>query len=170
MMEEEIEGMIDNLSLMAVGGSIDIPIDKVNILRGHEEEVFLCAWNPAIDLLASGSGDSTARIWNMKDGLCVGSHLVLDHCIDVEGIELVSKEGVTSLDWNSDGSLLATGSHDGHARIWGNSGDLALVRQHKAPIIALKWNKKSNYILSASADKVSLRIILNLKFNYCVEV
>jgi hypothetical protein len=28
-------------------------------------KVFICAWNPKQDLLASGSGDSTARIWNM---------------------------------------------------------------------------------------------------------
>ena len=35
-------------------------------LRGHDSEVFICAWAPNADLLASGSGDSTARIWNLQ--------------------------------------------------------------------------------------------------------
>lgn len=29
---------------------------------------------------------------------------------------------VTTLDWNVDGSLLATGSYDGYARIWNSAG------------------------------------------------
>ncbi len=34
---------------------------KSELLTGHDSEVFICAWNPKQDLLASGSGDSTAR-------------------------------------------------------------------------------------------------------------
>lgn len=41
-------------SLMEVDGSIEIPASKATVLRGHESEVFICAWNPATDLLASG--------------------------------------------------------------------------------------------------------------------
>ena len=55
-----------------------------------------------------------------------------------------------------DGTLLATGSYDGYARIWTTDGRLAsTLGQHKGPIFALKWNKKGNYILSAGVDKVS---------------
>jgi transducin (beta)-like 1 len=39
---------------------------RVKTLRGHESEVFICAWAPNANLLASGSGDSTARIWNLQ--------------------------------------------------------------------------------------------------------
>lgn len=31
---------------------------------------------------------------------------------------------ITTMDWNADGSLLATGSYDGHARVWTKSGAL----------------------------------------------
>lgn len=49
---------------MDVDQSIEIPASKATVLRGHESEVFICAWNPSTDLLASGSGDSTARYVN----------------------------------------------------------------------------------------------------------
>ena len=59
-----------------------------------------------------------------------------------------SNKDVTSLDWNSSGSLLATGSYDGYARIWSTTGELKnTLGQHKGPIFALKWNKSGNYIL-----------------------
>lgn len=56
-----------------------------------------------------------------------------------------------------DGTLLATGSYDGYARIWTTDGILAsTLGQHKGPIFALKWNKKGNYILSAGVDKTTI--------------
>ena len=66
--------------LMADIVGIDIPPSRATTLRGHESEVFICAWNPTTDLLASGSGDSTARIWNIVERDS-SSHLVLRHCI-----------------------------------------------------------------------------------------
>lgn len=142
---------------MEVDQSIEIPSSKATVLRGHESEVFICAWNPTTDLLASGSGDSTARIWDMSDNSTSPNQLVLRHCIQKGGTEVPSNKDVTSLDWNCDGSLLATGSYDGYARIWTTDGRLAdTLGQHKGPIFALKWNKKGNYILSAGVDRTTI--------------
>lgn len=85
---------------MDVDGSIEIPASKATVLRGHESEVFICAWNPSTDLLASGSGDSTARIWDMSDNSASPNQLVLRHCIQKGGAEVPSNKDVTSLDWN----------------------------------------------------------------------
>lgn len=103
------------------------------------------------------SGDSTARIWNMTDPTTAPNQLVLRHCIQKGGTEVPSNKDVTSLDWNCDGTLLATGSYDGFARIWTTEGRLAsTLGQHKGPIFALKWNKRGNYILSAGVDKTTI--------------
>lgn len=85
---------------MEVDSSIEIPMSKVSVLRGHESEVFICAWNPTRDFLASGSGDSTARIWDMTDSAASSNQLVLRHCIQKGGTEVPSNKDVTSLDWN----------------------------------------------------------------------
>jgi len=151
------ENHTSNNNNAEVDGSIEIPTEKATFLRGHESEVFLCAWNPTLDLLASGSGDSTARLWNMNDDSTNANQLVLRHCIQKGGTEVPSNMDVTSLDWNCDGTYLATGSYDGFARIWTTEGRLAsTLGQHKGPIFSLKWNKKGNYILSAGVDKTTI--------------
>jgi len=33
---------------------IKVSLAKATVLRGHDSEVFICAWNPTQDLLASG--------------------------------------------------------------------------------------------------------------------
>ncbi|KAF3835651.1 hypothetical protein F7725_028209 [Dissostichus mawsoni] len=150
----------NHADLMEVDGDVEIPQNKAMVLRGHESEVFICAWNPVSDLLASGSGDSTARIWNLSENSTSSStQLVLRHCIREGGQDVPSNKDVTSLDWNSEGTLLATGSYDGFARIWTKDGNLAsTLGQHKGPIFALKWNKKGNFILSAGVDKVKQEV------------
>ena len=39
---------------MEVDSAIEIPVEKSTVLKGHDSEVFICAWNPKQDLLASG--------------------------------------------------------------------------------------------------------------------
>jgi len=64
---------------------------------------------------------------------------------------------LTSLDWNSDGSLLATGSYDGLARVWNKDGSLRQVfDRHQEPIFALKWNRRGDLLLSGSVDKTAV--------------
>uniref|UniRef100_A0A3Q1CGI5 Transducin beta like 1 X-linked n=1 Tax=Amphiprion ocellaris TaxID=80972 RepID=A0A3Q1CGI5_AMPOC len=156
--ENGTHNMNNHSEPMEMDVDVEIPASKATVLRGHESEVFICAWNPVSDLLASGSGDSTARIWNLNENNNSNStQLVLRHCIREGGQDVPSNKDVTSLDWNSDGTLLATGSYDGFARIWTKDGNLAsTLGQHKGPIFALKWNKKGNCILSAGVDKTTI--------------
>jgi transducin (beta)-like 1 len=78
--------------------TLEIPSSRVTVLTGHESEVFICAWNPMQDLLASGSGDSTARIWNLNDN--AKQPLLLRHCIPKGDSTVPSNKDVTSLDWD----------------------------------------------------------------------
>ncbi|CAN0041076.1 unnamed protein product [Ectocarpus sp. 12 AP-2014] len=121
----------------------------------------MCAWNPKYDLLASGSGDSTARIWQISPKLrgskvaedASRTSMVLKHSKEVGD----KNKDVTTLEWNREGTLLATGSYDGVARIWSQDGALQhTLEAHEGPIFSLKWNDKGNFLLSGSSDKSAI--------------
>ena len=57
----------------------------------------------------------------------------------------------------SEGSLLATGSYDGVARLWTTEGELqTTLVHHSGPIFALKWNSKGNLIVTGGVDKMAV--------------
>ncbi|WKA09884.1 hypothetical protein VitviT2T_027495 [Vitis vinifera] len=133
-----------------------IPCD-VATLAGHTDEVVVCAWNPTCSLLASGSHDSTARIWTIVDGACnstLQDVLVLTHA----GAMTVEDNGfaaICELDWKGDGTLLATGSCTGETRIWTPNGALvASFEEDMGHIVSLQWNQMGNSLLSCGSDKV----------------
>ncbi|XP_034676329.1 WD40 repeat-containing protein HOS15-like isoform X1 [Vitis riparia] len=133
-----------------------IPCD-VATLAGHTDEVVVCAWNPTCSLLASGSHDSTARIWTIVDGACnstLQDVVVLTHA----GAMTVEDNGfaaICELDWKGDGTLLATGSCTGETRIWTPNGALvASFEEDMGHIVSLQWNQMGNSLLSCGSDKV----------------
>jgi WD domain, G-beta repeat/Anaphase-promoting complex subunit 4 WD40 domain len=127
-------------------------------LNKHSSEVFMCAWNPVFtDLIATGSGDASARIWQMggpdASGGC-SSVRELPHGLDPNDRK---NKDVTTLEWSSDGKLLATGSYDGVARVWSRTGVLVhTLSRHRGPIFSLKWNRSGNYLLSGSYDQTTI--------------
>eukprot|EP00873_Tetraselmis_striata_P036107 jgi/Tetstr1/456371/TSEL_043106.t1 len=140
---------------------VEIPASQVSILDGHQSEVFVCAWNPTTSMLASGSGDSTARIWEANPGPCgpdaqanCRDPIVLEHC---NSKSKEKSKDVTTLGWNPEGTLLATGSYDGHVRVWSKAGEMTNeLKKHKGPIFSLKWNQMGSYLLSGSVDRTAI--------------
>lgn len=132
--------------------------DEVLELNKHTSEVFMCAWNPIYpELLATGSGDASARIWTMggRDAKAGSTACrLLQH--GTNSSDKKNKD-VTTLEWSSNGELLATGSYDGVARVWNRSGAIMFtLRGHIGPIFSLKWNKSGNFLLSGSYDKTTI--------------
>ncbi|EDO40932.1 predicted protein [Nematostella vectensis] len=148
---------VSNADSLQIDGSVnDIANQKALVLKGHQSEVFVCSWNPTQDILASGSGDGTARLWPMTDS-GLGVPVVLAHNIKDQENHKNNSYDVTSLEWNSEGTYLATGCYDGCARIWDPEGQLVTtLREHKGPLFSVKWNKKGNHLLGAGVDKACI--------------
>ncbi|EPQ60333.1 WD40 repeat-like protein [Gloeophyllum trabeum ATCC 11539] len=133
------------------------PPDAIQLLQGHECEVFVCAWNPTkIGLLATGSKDAVVNIWKIPgpppDGSGVSPHcseapLKLAHFAKPESADL------TSLDWNPDGTLLAIGSYDAILRVCDTNGRLYMTSElHEGPIFATRFSPDGQWLLTASLD------------------
>lgn len=124
--------------------------NQITNLSGHTGEVFISAWNPTVpNMLASGGGDATVRIWEVpeKAGEPIESPTICKH------LPAAQSKDISTLDWNPDGTLLASGSYDGIVRLWTPQGDLHLVMSmHQGPVISVRWNRKGNMLLTGSAD------------------
>ena len=131
----------------------DVPRSEdpnATVLTGHGAEVFALAWNPTVpNLLASGAGDATVRIWDLSSS---GEEpAVCKHLPPTQA------KNVSTVAWNPDGTLLASGSYDGILRLWTPQGDLHLVMSmHQGAIFAVRWNRKGNMLLTGSADGTAI--------------
>ncbi|KAJ1969201.1 hypothetical protein H4R35_006204 [Dimargaris xerosporica] len=128
------------------------PLNVAVVLRGHEDKVCACAWNPVNPrILATGSYDATARIWSINPATMqlTGPSIRLDHqpALDQDN------RYVTALEWDASGTLLATGAFDGQGRIWTLRGELRFaLAMHQGPILAIKWSPQSSLLASTGVD------------------
>ena len=74
-------------------------------LKGHTRVVNAVAFSPDGEIIASGSDDSTIRLWDPHNGM---------HLETLEG----HKENVNSIAFRPDGFTLASGSEDGTILLW----------------------------------------------------
>ena len=70
---------------------------------GHTSPILCASFSPTGSLLATGSGDTNARLWDLDTE--TPSHVLSGH-----------KGWVLCVEWEAMERKLATGGHDGHVR------------------------------------------------------
>jgi len=106
----------------------------------HLGEILCVAFSPDGQTMASGSGDSTVRIWDITtetpDAKCEGH-----------------KGWVLCMAWSPDGSMLATGSMDNTIIIWEKDGkEKGRLKGHSKWITSLSWEPQH---LSAQCKRLA---------------
>ncbi|MEG4343562.1 AAA-like domain-containing protein [Microcoleus sp. A003_D6] len=112
---------------------------EFNRLSGHSSPVLAVDVSPDGQLIATGGGDQTAKIWQ-RDGTLLHT---LQHTIS----------SVYALRFSPDSQRLVTSSVDGNIYLWSREGKLLKTFQgHKAAIWAIALSPDGERIASASED------------------
>ncbi|MEG5034302.1 AAA-like domain-containing protein [Microcoleus sp. AT3-D2] len=112
---------------------------EFNRLLGHSSPVLAVDVSPDGQLIATGGGDQTAKIWQ-RDGTLLHT---LQHTIS----------SVYALRFSPDSQRLVTSSVDGNIYLWSREGKLLKTFQgHKAAIWAIAVSPDGERIASASED------------------
>ena len=99
-----VSGLTSALEQISLSGS-------AGILHGHQDTVTSVAFDPGKpNVLASGSGDGTIRLWDTRRHRQLGSPL--------DG----SRAGVSAISFAPNGRMLAAGQGDGTLRVWDVAG------------------------------------------------
>ncbi|ORX96563.1 putative Angio-associated migratory cell protein [Basidiobolus meristosporus CBS 931.73] len=116
-------------------------------LSGHSEAILSCSFSPDGSQLATGSGDTTVRIWDLNTE--TPHHTLAGH-----------KNWVLYISWSPDGKFLASGSMDNMVRLWDPKtgkpvGDA--LRGHTKWITCIAWeplhlNPKCTRFATSSKD------------------
>ncbi|CUS09556.1 unnamed protein product [Tuber aestivum] len=133
-------------------GTVEITAEDSVILGQEDKNISICAWNPIhSNVLATASQDSIARIWNVP--IDATSSTAIQNKVILHDPSRSLNRDVTAIRWSPGGDLIATGSYDGQTRIWTTDGLLRhTLPPHHGPVIALKWNKSADTLLSLSCD------------------
>jgi len=122
---------------VAVAHLLEIP-RRITIHPLHTSAVLALAWSPDSSMLASGSADTTAKVWDVTTWR-------LEH-------RLPHSDAVNGVAWDPTGrELLATACSDGSVNIWDvNSSARTIYGRHGGAVTSLAWGPMG--LASGSAD------------------
>ena len=120
--------------------------------KGHLMGVTSLAYNPKKDILATGSDDTTWKLWSIPNG---------DLIMSGEG----HLDWIGGLDFHPRGNLLATASGDGTVKLWDfvNASCCQTWQEHGQPVWKVAFHDTGDFLLSCSMDHSVKLWDMNLK-------
>ncbi len=124
------------------------------VFQGHRSEIYSLAFSPDGRRLVSGSGDKTARMWDMDTGACLYT-LTIEDAAPGPGDSASMEAGVTSVVLSPDGRFLAAASLDHMVRIWDAATGTLLdkLKGHKDSVYSVVFSPDGKFLVSGSLDK-----------------
>jgi general transcriptional corepressor TUP1 len=118
------------------------------VFEGHQQEIYSLDFSQDGRLIVSGSGDKTARIWNMDEAT--------SKVLTISDPDSSNNDaGVTSVAISPNGQLVAAGSLDAIVRIWdvATGALLERLRGHRDSVYSVAFTPDGKGLVSGSLDK-----------------
>jgi WD40 repeat protein len=96
------------------------------VYPGHSSPILCASFSPTGQHLATGSGDTTARLWDLNTE--TPSHVLAGHV-----------GWVLCVEWEAMGRKLATGGHDGHVRVASHLTDECTLAEIPVSFYLHRW-------------------------------
>lgn len=132
-------------ALICAQGAAQNSQPELVIQTGHTSSVFALAASPDGRLLASGSADSTVRIWDAETG----------HELRVlSGHSAI----VNAIAFSPDGHILASGSYDHSIKLWDvtTGKELRTIVAHDDPVVSVAFGPDGQWLASASWSGIKI--------------
>jgi WD40 repeat protein len=154
----------DISALLNTGLTASDPVAAPVVLTGHQGSINALAISPDTPQgtgnhwLATGSGDGTARLWDISALLNTGLGAAgpTANPIVLSGHE----HSISGVAFSPDGHWLATGDDGGIARLWNlesadPSSEPVTLSGHTARITAITFSPDSHWLVTAGADRTA---------------
>ncbi len=111
---------------------------------GHEQDIYSLDFARNGEIIASGSGDRTVRLWELRSNSQIANYQIED--------------GVTTVAISPDNKFVAAGSLDKSVRVWDIQTGQLVVRLegehgHKDSVYSVAFAPSGNRLVSGSLDK-----------------
>ena len=116
-------------------------MNATKTVKGHLMGVTCIAYNPKRDIIATGSDDTTWKLFSVPSG---------DLIMSGEG----HQDWIGGVSFHPKGNYLATASGDGCVKIWDfmNSKCAATYAEHGQPVWDVEYHYSGDFLLSSSMD------------------
>eukprot|EP01038_Epipyxis_sp_PR26KG_P013854 gene13854-18580_t len=135
-------------------------LESIQILYGHEERIWHCAWSPNGLHFTSCGEDKVIRIWS-----CINLDTAMDPKTEIS-FQCVStlEEGQTrtirSCEWSPNCRMIASASFDGTVSVWQsqdhtlrNWDQVASLDGHDNEVKSVSWSSDGRWLASCGRDK-----------------
>ena len=130
----------------------NVPEDSIHTFEGHTAGVYSVAWSPVPSscLVATGGGDDKGFMWYAGQEAYEATQ---GQIVELTG----HTDTISAMEFNGDGTILATGGMDGCVRLWKvETGQCLHVLTGPGDAIEwVAWHPRGNIILAGCADFTS---------------
>ncbi len=138
-----LAAILQNSSVRIFANKAD-GLTPINNIPGQTQFTGI-AFNPQNNNLVTGSGDNSAKVWDVTTGELI--YTLAGH-----------NGAVSAVAYSADGEQIVTGSQDSIVRLWrtGTGTEPIILSGHSAPINALAYNEDGTQIATASDDNTAI--------------